>query len=175
MGQGREAGSLTFLPKPGPSPTHVYETFRIDNYEACRSMGTMANPHPHLPPTDAELRILQVLWRQGPATARDVHDVLAAERPAAYTTTLKLLQIMFEKALVARADSATRAHVYSAAVTEGEAQRVATVDLLDKVFAGSAAALMQQALAIEPASRDELRRIRDMLDALEAEQGGADA
>jgi predicted transcriptional regulator len=135
----------------------------------------MATPNPNLPPTDAELRILQVLWRRGPATARDVHEVLAAERQAGYTTTLKLLQIMHEKALVTRADSATRAHVYAAAVSEDDAQRDATADLLDKVFAGSAAALMQQALAIEPASRDELRRIRALLDALDPQGGPSDA
>ena len=117
-------------------------------------------------PTDGELRILQVLWRRGPATARDVHEVLAAERPTAYTTTLKLLQIMHEKGLVTRDESA-RQHVYAAAVGEAETQRVATADLLGRVFGGSAAALMQQALSIEPASRDELRRIRVMLDALE--------
>ena len=117
-------------------------------------------------PTDAELRILQVLWSRGPSTVREVHDVVAAERPAGYTTTLKFLQIMLDKGLVTRDDSA-RTHVYAAAVAQGRAQRSATADLMGRLFGGSAAALMQQALAVKPSSREELRRIREMLDAIE--------
>jgi BlaI family penicillinase repressor len=56
----------------------------------------MANPE--IPrPTDAELAILRILWDLGPATVRQVHDVIEQERALAYTTTLKLLQIMTEK------------------------------------------------------------------------------
>ena len=117
-------------------------------------------------PTDAELRILQVLWSRGPSTVREVHDVVAAERPAGYTTTLKFLQIMLDKGLVTRDDSA-RTHVYAAAVAEGQTQRSATADLMGRFFGGSAAALMQQALAVKPSSREELRRIREMLDSIE--------
>ena len=117
-------------------------------------------------PTDAELRILQVLWSRGPSTVREVHDVVAAERPAGYTTTLKFLQIMLDKGLVTRDDSA-RTHIYAAAVAQGQAQRSATADLMGRLFGGSAAALMQQALAVKPSSREELRRIREMLDAIE--------
>jgi predicted transcriptional regulator len=117
-------------------------------------------------PTDAEIRILRVLWAKGPTTVRDVHDVLNAERPTAYTTTLKLMQIMLDKGLVTRDESA-RTHVYSAAVAERQTQRTATADLLGRLFGGSAAALMQQALSVKPSSREELRKIREMLDALE--------
>ena len=118
------------------------------------------------PPTDAELRILRVLWQRGPSTVRDVHEILTDERPAAYTTTLKLLQIMHDKGLVVRDDSA-RTHVFAAAVAEAEAQREAAADLRDRMFGGSAAALVQHALALEPTSRDELRRIRQMIETLE--------
>jgi predicted transcriptional regulator len=117
-------------------------------------------------PTDAEIRILRVLWAKGPTTVRDVHEVLNAERPAGYTTTLKLMQIMLDKGLVTR-DESERTHVYSAAVAEKQTQRTATADLLGRLFGGSAAALMQQALSVRPSSREELRRIREMLDALE--------
>ena len=117
-------------------------------------------------PTDAEIRILRVLWAKGPTTVRDVYEVLNAERPAAYTTTLKLMQIMLDKGLVTR-DESERTHVYSAAVAEKQTQRTATADLLGRLFDGSASALMQQALSVKPSSREELRRIREMLDALE--------
>ena len=117
-------------------------------------------------PTDAEIRILRVLWAKGPTTVRDVHEVLNAERPTAYTTTLKLMQIMLDKGLVTR-DETERTHVYSAAVAEKQTQRTATADLLGRLFGGSTAALMQQALSVKPSSREELRQIREMLDALE--------
>ena len=124
-------------------------------------------------PTDAELRILRVLWQRGPSTVREVHEVLGAERPTAYTTTLKLLQIMHEKGLATRDDSA-RTHVYVAAVAESDTQRQATAELRDKVFGGSAAALVHHALTMEPASREELRKIRKLLDSLERPEDRGD-
>ena len=61
---------------------------------------------PRLPrPTDAELAILRVLWDQGPATVRQVHEILAEARETGYTTTLKLMQIMADKGLVTRDES----------------------------------------------------------------------
>ena len=59
-------------------------------------------------PTDAELEILTVLWSRGPATVRDVHDVISKRRPAQYTTVLKLMQIMAEKGLVRRDENPFR-------------------------------------------------------------------
>jgi len=146
-----------------------YENFRIDSTNVFVLHSPTMTPQPREPvpaPTDAELRILRVLWNRGPSTVRDVHEVLAAERPAGYTTTLKFLQIMLDKRLVTRDESA-RTHIYAAAVAEGQAQRTATADLIGRMFGGSAAALMQHALSVQPASRDELRRIREMLDAIE--------
>ena len=73
---------------------------------------------PKLPrPTDAELEILNVLWRRGPSTVREVQEVLSAQREVGYTTALKLLQIMFEKGLVRR-DESSRTHVYEAGVAQ---------------------------------------------------------
>jgi predicted transcriptional regulator len=124
---------------------------------------------PPPPPTAAELRILGVLWRRGPSTVREVNDALAAEKAAGYTTTLKFLQIMHEKRLVSRDESA-RNHVYAAAVAEADMQRQAARDLLSRVFGGSAASLVQHALSAQPASREELRKIRDLLGRLERDQ-----
>src|SRR3954471_3300365 len=70
---------------------------------------------PTLPrPTDAELEILTVLWSRGPSTVRDVHEIIASQKPTQYTTVLKTMQIMAEKGLVRR-DEKQRAHVYEAA------------------------------------------------------------
>ncbi|HEX5474589.1 MAG TPA: BlaI/MecI/CopY family transcriptional regulator [Vicinamibacterales bacterium] len=114
-------------------------------------------------PTDAELAILRVLWDRGPSTVRQVHDVLVRERPAAYTTALKLLQIMTEKGLVER-DEAQRTHVYRARLSEDQTQRQLVRDLVDRAFAGSAAKLVVQALSARRASPDELREIRRLID-----------
>src|SRR4051812_1607067 len=112
-------------------------------------------------PTDAELGILHVLWTRGPSTVRQVSEALGRE--TGYTTILKLLQIMAEKQLVTRNETA-RTHVYEAAFTEDETQRQLVTDLLDRVFNGSSAQLVLQALATKKASPAELAAIRRMLD-----------
>jgi BlaI family transcriptional regulator, penicillinase repressor len=114
-------------------------------------------------PTDAELAILRVLWDRGPSTVRQVHDVLAAERQAAYTTALKLLQIMTEKGLVER-DERDRTHIYRARLSEETTQRQLVRDLVDRAFAGSSSKLVMQALATRRASPEELRDIRKAID-----------
>jgi len=120
-------------------------------------------------PTDAELAILRVLWERGPSTVRQVHDVLGRERPAAYTTALKLLQIMTEKGLVER-DERDRTHIYRARLSEEQTQRQLVRDLLDRAFGGSATKLVLQALAAENASADELQEIRRAIDTARREK-----
>lgn len=117
-------------------------------------------------PTEAELAILRVLWEKGPSTVRQVHAVLGRVRRTGYTTTLKLLQIMTEKNLVLRDESA-RAHVYQAKQEAEKTQRQLAGDLLERAFGGSAAALMIQALSAKKASREELAEIRKVLDRFE--------
>ncbi|MCL2647004.1 MAG: BlaI/MecI/CopY family transcriptional regulator [Phycisphaerales bacterium] len=115
-------------------------------------------------PTDGELAILRVLWENGAATVRQVHEKLG--RDTAYTTVLKLLQIMTEKGLVRR-DESSRTHVYTAAETAQKTQRQLLKDLLDKAFGGSSADLVLQALATKRASQEELMQIRKLLDEYE--------
>lgn len=117
-------------------------------------------------PTDAELAILRALWELGPATVRRVTESLHEERGTGYTTTLKLLQIMTEKGLVRRDDSA-RTHVYVASVPAETTQRQLVGDLLDKAFGGSARQLVLQALSAKRANREELAEIRRLLDQYE--------
>jgi len=76
----------------------------------------------YLKPTDSELEILQVLWEKGNATVRDVHEELVQVKDCGYTTTLKLMQIMFEKGLVLRDDS-NRTHIYQANVSRETTQK----------------------------------------------------
>src|SRR4030095_750637 len=117
-------------------------------------------------PTDAELDILRVLWASGPSTVRQVYDVLSADREFAYTTTLKLLQLMTEKGVAVREEEG-RVHLYKAAVAQEETQRHLIRDLLDRALGGSPSQLVMQALAARPASQEELREIRRLLRAHE--------
>ena len=119
-------------------------------------------------PTDGELAILRALWEDGPSTVRQVHDKLG--RDTAYTTVLKLMQIMTEKGLVRR-DEAERTHVYCATCSEQTTQRQLVRNLLDKAFAGSAGALVVQALSTRRATEKELRQIRELLDQHQKEGG----
>jgi BlaI family transcriptional regulator, penicillinase repressor len=121
-------------------------------------------------PTDAEIDILAVLWRLGPATVREVHEALGKD--CGYTTTLKQMQLMTEKGLLARSER-FRSHVYQSAVPKEQTQKQIAADLLHRVFAGSASSLMMGALAAEPASTDELAEIRQMIDAYTQAKGGA--
>jgi len=117
-------------------------------------------------PTEAELSILRVLWERGPSTVREVHEVQRGRpggQTTGYTTVLKLLQIMTEKGLVTR-DERTRSHVYRARLSEDTTQRQLVTDLLDRAFGGSAARLVMQALDLSPATPEELKEIRRLLD-----------
>lgn len=123
----------------------------------------------HPKPTAAELQILHVLWRRGPSTVNQVQPELLHGDRVAYTTVLKLLQIMFEKGLVRR-DESTRPHVFRAAVAEAQVQRRFVTDLLDQVFEGSATSLAMQALSVKRATREELRQLRELLDEIEGDE-----
>jgi BlaI family transcriptional regulator, penicillinase repressor len=117
-------------------------------------------------PTPAELEILRVLWQHGPRTVREVQEQLEQERPTGYTTALKLLQIMTDKGLVRRDESA-RAHVYAATAPEETTQKQLVRDLVDRAFGGSASQLVLHALSARKSSKLELSQIRELLDRLE--------
>jgi predicted transcriptional regulator len=117
-------------------------------------------------PTEAELEILQILWKHGPCTVRFVNDQLNQKRTVGYTTTLKIMQLMFEKKLLER-DESTRSHLYRATVKEKETQGLLLDRFLETAFGGSALKLVMQALGNHKASTEEISQIRDLLDNLE--------
>ena len=116
-----------------------------------------------LKPTDSELEILQVLWDKGDATVREVHEHLIETKDCGYTTTLKLMQIMFEKGLVLRDDS-NRTHVYKPNVTREKTQKQLLNKMVDALFSGSHSQLVMQALGSHSLSRKELDEIQQLLD-----------
>jgi len=115
-----------------------------------------------LKPTESELEILQVLWRNNIATVREVHEVLSKTKDVGYTTTLKLMQIMHEKGLVKR-DESTRTHVYQSAVNRENTQKHMLNRMIDSLFGGSSTQLVLQALGENKATPEELEKIQNLL------------
>lgn len=121
---------------------------------------------PHQKPTASELEILQVLWTRGPSTVREVQEALSEKKPLGYTSVLKLLQIMTAKGIVRR-DEGQRAHVYEACQPAEKTKRQFALDMIQRVFDGSASELMLHALAGRQASKEEVEELRRLLDEYE--------
>jgi BlaI family penicillinase repressor len=118
-----------------------------------------------LKPTESELEILQVLWEKQKATVREVHEILAASKDVGYTTTLKLMQIMFEKGLVRR-DESSKTHIYEPLASREKTQKQLVSRMIDTLFQGSPAQLVMQALGQHKTSAGELEEIQRLLDNL---------
>jgi predicted transcriptional regulator len=117
-------------------------------------------------PTDSELQILQILWQFGPSTVRFVNEKINLEKPVGYTTTLKIMQIMFEKKLVKR-EMDGKTHIYQANITEKDTQDELLDRFLNLAFKGSAMKMVMHALGNNRTTKQELEEIRKMLDKLE--------
>lgn len=116
-------------------------------------------------PTEGELEILQVLWVNGQATVREVHENILKYKEAGYTTTLKLMQIMFEKGLVSR-DDTSKTHIYTATVSREKTQNQFLGKMIHNLFGGSSTQLVMQALGNHSPNKDELDEIQALLDNL---------
>ena len=114
-------------------------------------------------PTEAELDILNVLWRLGPSTVRQAHEELSAVKPWQYSTTLKLMQIMAGKGLLMRDDS-ERSHVYRPAVGREVTQQQLVRRLVDRAFGGSVRSLPVGALDATRSSKKELSELLEMIE-----------
>ncbi|SKB37150.1 BlaI/MecI/CopY family transcriptional regulator [Daejeonella lutea] len=119
-------------------------------------------------PTNSELEILQIIWKQGTVTVREVNEELSREKglDIGYTTTLKLMQIMHEKGLLER-ETSSRTHHYRALVTQSKTSQNMLDALIDNVFNGSAAQLVMQALSNKKSSKKEIEMIKKYLDELD--------
>ncbi len=117
-------------------------------------------------PTEKELEILQILWKNGPASVRDVHLTMGGDDRNGYTTILKMMQIMHEKGLVSRTKSG-KLHLYKAVASQEHTQQFMLEKIIRTVFQGSAAQLVMSALGNKQSSREELSEIRRYLDKLE--------
>lgn len=118
-------------------------------------------------PTKTELAILNVMWIICPATVRQIHEELCTKTRTSYTTTLKMLQVMHQKGLVAR-NSSQKAHIFRPAFSKQETQEQIIDDLKTRLFGGSISSLVIQALSSSnQASNDELKQIKEFLSKIE--------
>lgn len=120
-------------------------------------------------PTEAELEVLQVLWKQGACTVKQVHEVLSNNKEVGYTTTLKIMQNMYEKKLLSR-EAAGRSHIYTALVSEEATQKKLLDRFLQSTFGGSAMKLVMQALGNHQPSKEEIESIKTLLEQKENEK-----
>jgi len=118
-------------------------------------------------PTKSELEILQILWANGPSTARFVNDHLNKEtRKVIYMSTLKLMQIMVEKGLLKKDESQMR-HIYEAAVEESKTKGFLLERVVDNLFKGSATGLMMQLLGNKRLSAKEIEEFKELVKKLD--------
>jgi BlaI family penicillinase repressor len=104
------------------------------------------NPTQTIPrPTESELEILSILWEKGEASVAEVHQSLCTYKQTGYTTSLKLLQLMFFKGLVARKEVG-RKHIYWATADQSSLSKIYTERLIAFLHNGSPARLAIEAL-----------------------------
>jgi BlaI family penicillinase repressor len=111
--------------------------------------------------TDREAEIMDVLWEHGASTVAEVRAELSDE--PAYTTVLTILRILETKGFITHTEEG-RAHRYAAQVGREAARRSALRALSDKFFNGSAALLLTHLVSDQKLSREDVRRIRALLD-----------
>lgn len=120
----------------------------------------------NIEPTRAELEILQVLWEHGPSTVRFVNDALNEQREVNYTSTLKLMQIMWEKGILTR-DETSMKHIYSVTEEEQKTKAFLLDKFVDSMYKGSASKLVMQLLGNKKTSKEELDAIKTLLKKIE--------
>ena len=123
----------------------------------------MARP-PSRYPTELELQVLQILWQVGESSVMTLRDALAKERgrDIARTSVVTTLNVMTDKGLVDRRQQG-RACLFSHAVTQADVSQGMLGDLLNRVFNGSAEALVLNLLESEHVDDEEHRALRRLI------------
>jgi predicted transcriptional regulator len=113
--------------------------------------------------TEAELRLMNVLWDRGPSTVKDVLDALPADPPLAYTTVLTTLRILEEKGYLDH-EKDGRAFLYKPRVPREQARQSALRHVLSRFFENSAEQLVSNLLRSEKLSSAEMKRLRKLIE-----------
>jgi predicted transcriptional regulator len=114
--------------------------------------------------TERELDIMAVLWDRGPSTVAEVREALSGQRhDLAYNTVLTLLRILEDKRHVDHKEEG-RAHRFRAVVKRKEAGASALTRTLNRLFGGSAEALVTQLVQQRGLSKEDLKSLRRVVD-----------
>jgi predicted transcriptional regulator len=113
--------------------------------------------------TEAELRIMRVLWRKGSGTVQQILDALEEKPVLAYNSVLTTIRVLEKKGYVEHSKDG-RAHIYLPVVEQQEAQRSEIRHLAGRFFRNSHEALVLNILEDRGISPEELARLRQMLD-----------
>lgn len=113
--------------------------------------------------TDAELRLMEIVWERGPSTVQDVVNALPADTPLAYSTVLTMLRILEQKAYLTHKKDG-RAYVYESVVEKGEAQRGALQHLMKRFFDDSPELLVLNLMENSEFDAADLERLKSMID-----------
>ena len=112
-------------------------------------------------PTELELKVLKILWHNGPSTVRQMQEALAPERKLAFTSVMTTMNIMVDKGYLRRKKEGP-AYVYHPRISEKATTRKMLRDLVNRAFNGSAAAVMVnlvESAKLDQAEICELRRV----------------
>ena len=113
---------------------------------------------------DSELKVMGVLWRQGDQSARQIARTLGEEIGWNVNTTYTLIKRCIGKGAIERIDPG---FVCRALVTQEQVQQEETQELIDRVFDGSADKLFASLLGGRRVSREQLDRLRAMIDEMD--------
>lgn len=115
--------------------------------------------------TDAELRLMEVLWRRPNATVNDVVEA-AGSPPLAYSTVLTMLRILERKGYIAH-DEVNRAYVYRPLIARDDAASKDVGNVLKRFFSGKPVDLAVRLVERDRPSREELQRLRELIERYE--------
>jgi BlaI family penicillinase repressor len=115
-------------------------------------------------PTELELSILKVLWRQSPLLARDVQAALADEgRVLAKTSVITTLNTMFDKKYLSRKKQGNR-YLFRPRISEEQVTNRVLEDVVDRVFDGSTSAVLLKLFDVGEIDTNELHELRELID-----------
>jgi predicted transcriptional regulator len=121
-------------------------------------------PKPSNTLTQAELRLMKVLWMRGESSVAEMATACAADSPLAYTSVLTTIRILEHKGYVSHRQDG-RAFFYRARVVEQEASRSEVRQVLQRFFGNSRERLLLNLLGDEEISPEELRRLKEAISA----------
>jgi predicted transcriptional regulator len=112
--------------------------------------------------TEAELRLMKILWRRGESAVTDLVAALPEDEPLAYNSVLTTIRILEQKGYVEHRQEG-RAFVYRPSVAEDEAGRTEVRNVLGRFFGNSREQLVLSLLDDEEIGVEELKRLKDAI------------